>query len=446
MNKKVFFLSIVLVLFTCLNISFAKESQIETVTVKGFGESKQEAVQDGLRSALMQIVGTYMSSKTVVQNYDLIEDKILTYSSGFIEGHKVLSTKRDKDLFVAELSVRVKKGKLAKKVKSLNIAKASIDIDTKKITSSIQTTKFNVSNLDELQKTFNEVVVKPILDEESHSVTLKGFNIYEIQGKPKENGSNLTFDLKNIDNGKLKTITINKKYRSNKRYVNGVWDLSDNAIYKLIDNEYFVEIKYVVSLDDDYYQTVKRFLDVAADKKEKGVSVATHNASKKTNIIMLSKLSHIGKRRIYTHVYRFKDRKWQKIKNMGNMALEPYMEFSILDEDELPVRKWRHNFESGGSKGKCNSRQDYTLECARIKWWNGETFHKPSIVWGIKTKSDYKPFTFAYSKKPKELRFLKNDGIEYTTYIFLKKEDAKLIKDIQISIHPNPVKPVMYKY
>ena len=456
MHKKVFFLSIFLVLFTWLNLSFARESQIETVTVKGFGESKQEAVQDGLRSALMQIVGTYMSSKTVVKNYDLIEDKILTYSSGFIEGHKVLSTKRDKDLFVSELRVKVKKGKLAKKVKSLNIAKASIDIDTEKITSSIQTTKFNVSNLEELQNTFNEVVVKPILEEKSHSVTFRGLNIYEIQNISVENtnrfNKQITFSLKDIDSGQKRTLLFSSSKKP-RTYRNP--EIRD----AIVDNNFVVEIKYVVSLANDYYQAVRSFLDVAADKKDKGVSLASYKDYKNANYIILSKLSHIAKRGMVTRLYQFKDRKWKKINIMGNMNLEPYMEFSILDEDDLPVKRWRHNFK-GGTYAACNSGEDYTLGCAHYNKWIKDIslkspqyfprmmekdydsyygqYSRTTYVWGIVKGSSKYPFI--YDKNTKPIAFLKNDGIEYTTYILLDKEEVKIIKDIQISIHPNPVK------
>jgi hypothetical protein len=297
------------------------------------------------------------------------------------------------------------------------------------------------------------VVVKPILDEESHSVTFKGFDIFEILGKPKENSGYLEFSVKNIDNGKKETVAFNRRYPN-------IRDLSENTMYNLIDNNYIVAIKYVVSLADEYFQTVRNFLDVAADKKDKGVSLSSYKDYKNANYIMLSKLSHIAKRGIVTRLYQFRDRKWKKINIMENMNLEPYMEFSILDEDELPIKKWRHNFNNLRYGGECKSGEDYTLECAhynrwlnqisnkkpryfnclmRINGW-GKLYRREVYVWGIVSGGNPgRPFKFV-QKSTSAIAFLKNDGIEYITYILLKKEDVKLIKDVQISIHPNPVK------
>ena len=57
----------------------------------GYGKNPDEALTQALRNAVEEAVGTYMTSTTRIENDDIIEDKILSLSRGFIKDFKKLS-------------------------------------------------------------------------------------------------------------------------------------------------------------------------------------------------------------------------------------------------------------------------------------------------------------------------------------------------------------------
>lgn len=447
-NKHLIYFFTFIFLVTGITNSNASENNIKTVDASGYGNTQQLAIQDALQNALMQVVGAHISSSTLVRNAILIEDKILSYSNGYIDGYDIVSTNRDKELFISNLKVKVKEGKLNKKLVELNLVRVSLNLDKDKIEQSVEAAKFNVNTLEELQETFNEVVVQPILKKQSHSVEFKGFNIYEMLGKPEEKSDKNNVDRKIIE-FKLKNIQDESKTVVTLDRYNGINYNSTSQLKKIetIDQKYLVEILYRVSLSDAYYERIKSFLDVATDKKEKGVSLNTSGEYNDTNYIILSKLSHMMGRDIFTNLYRFNERKWAKIRDMGNIKLNPYMEFSLLDADEIPVKKCRHKAVYGVSNAY-DDGDNFTVACGisssnfkKIKnklrkfWDIGGTFSKYVFIFGITHGKPYNLFNYEDSKI---LLFFKNDHIDYTAYILIDKKDALLIKDIVIKIDPNP--------
>ena len=57
----------------------------------GTGDTKEEATQNALRSALEQAYGTFVSSNTKVVNDELVKDEIVSISSGNIVSYEILS-------------------------------------------------------------------------------------------------------------------------------------------------------------------------------------------------------------------------------------------------------------------------------------------------------------------------------------------------------------------
>ncbi|GBD93110.1 hypothetical protein BMS3Abin05_00693 [bacterium BMS3Abin05] len=70
-----------------------------TVQVTGAGNiiagdvahARDDAIDDALRKAVQQALGTYLSSETMIQNYQMVEDNILTWTKGYVQNYKVLS-------------------------------------------------------------------------------------------------------------------------------------------------------------------------------------------------------------------------------------------------------------------------------------------------------------------------------------------------------------------
>ncbi len=86
------------VIFTLLIAANGQDSK--TVTATGFGailagdmvKAKEDGTNDALRKAVEQVVGTIIDSRTVTENYMLLEDKIYTKTTGYVQSYEVLST------------------------------------------------------------------------------------------------------------------------------------------------------------------------------------------------------------------------------------------------------------------------------------------------------------------------------------------------------------------
>ena len=80
-----------LVFFICLfmansNSVFSQDKgKTQEVVGEGVGTSADLALKDAFRNAVRQVVGAYVDAETLVKNDELVEDKILTYSNGFIK-------------------------------------------------------------------------------------------------------------------------------------------------------------------------------------------------------------------------------------------------------------------------------------------------------------------------------------------------------------------------
>ncbi len=62
------------------------------VTVTGQGATERDALHAAMREAIEQKVGVLVDSRTYVENYRVIQDRIYTHSEGYIAGYEVLSS------------------------------------------------------------------------------------------------------------------------------------------------------------------------------------------------------------------------------------------------------------------------------------------------------------------------------------------------------------------
>lgn len=76
--------------------AFATQAAQE-VEAKGFGQTHELALKDATRNAVEQTVGIVIGSETLVQNFALVSDKILSQSLGYVTGYELLSEKQAVD-------------------------------------------------------------------------------------------------------------------------------------------------------------------------------------------------------------------------------------------------------------------------------------------------------------------------------------------------------------
>jgi hypothetical protein len=77
-------------LLLCTPVTLARE-----VTVQGYGITRDEAINDALRNAVEQAVGTLVDSQTLVQNAEVIKDEIYTKSRGFVQDWTIVSEQQN---------------------------------------------------------------------------------------------------------------------------------------------------------------------------------------------------------------------------------------------------------------------------------------------------------------------------------------------------------------
>ncbi len=74
------------------------------VEVMGVGSNRDAAIQDAKRTAVAQVIGEYVGSSSLVENYALVSDRILSSAGGFVSDVQVL----EETPFGYEVRVRIR--------------------------------------------------------------------------------------------------------------------------------------------------------------------------------------------------------------------------------------------------------------------------------------------------------------------------------------------------
>ncbi len=99
----------------------------QTVVAEGVGTSAEEALKDAFRNAVRQVVGAVVDAETLVKNDELISDKVLTYSDGFIKKYDEVTKKEDKGLFRIKITAEVQRRNVIAKLEAAKVAVKSVD-------------------------------------------------------------------------------------------------------------------------------------------------------------------------------------------------------------------------------------------------------------------------------------------------------------------------------
>lgn len=120
-------LFILLILST--TVGHAEEPEkTEKVVATGYGVNADKAKENAVRNAVEQVIGTYVTSDTIVKNSQLVKDEVLSFSGGYVKETRVISQKQDNDgLSVVQIEATVVSTKLKRKLESLNIATKQVD-------------------------------------------------------------------------------------------------------------------------------------------------------------------------------------------------------------------------------------------------------------------------------------------------------------------------------
>lgn len=92
------------------------------VVAEGVGKDEKEAKKAAYRDAVSKVVGTLIDAQTLVKNDEIISEKILEYSGGFIKTSEVLKTDKTADgLIRIRIKATVERLQLVGKLKDNNV-------------------------------------------------------------------------------------------------------------------------------------------------------------------------------------------------------------------------------------------------------------------------------------------------------------------------------------
>jgi len=102
------------------------DADAQVVIAEGVGTNPEEALREAFRQAVRQVVGTFVDAETLVKNDELVSDKILTYSNGYITAFKKLSETERNGLARVTIQAAVKREPLAAKLSEVNVTVAPL--------------------------------------------------------------------------------------------------------------------------------------------------------------------------------------------------------------------------------------------------------------------------------------------------------------------------------
>ena len=104
----------------------AGEGEIKEIRAVGVADGKSskardEAINDALRRAVEQGVGTFVVSELTVDQQRLVDEKIYTASQGYIQRYEIIKESPGKALYEVEISALVKMGKLGNDLEAMGL-------------------------------------------------------------------------------------------------------------------------------------------------------------------------------------------------------------------------------------------------------------------------------------------------------------------------------------
>ena len=122
-----------LMLTVCAIDPVAKAQEAgETVDVKaeGVGATAADAEKQAVLSAVQQAVGMFMDSETLVKNEEIVHDRVLSVSNGFVSSYNVTvpaRQRRSDNLFTVSILAVVQKGKVGAELRKAHLISEAVD-------------------------------------------------------------------------------------------------------------------------------------------------------------------------------------------------------------------------------------------------------------------------------------------------------------------------------
>lgn len=105
----------------------AQDAETVTVLATGHGVDPDAAKKAAGRAAIEQVVGQLVDAETLVENDELVKDRILTHSAAFLEDVETVGEPAESDgLWTVKVRATVRKTQLSKKLAAENVSRAEV--------------------------------------------------------------------------------------------------------------------------------------------------------------------------------------------------------------------------------------------------------------------------------------------------------------------------------
>jgi len=163
-----------------LAVARQEKSDLPVVTAEGIGKDAKEARKAAFRDAVGKVVGTLVDAETLVKNDEVISERVLEFSGGFIKTYDTLKTETlPSGLVRVRIKATVERLQIVSKLQDVKVAVKEVkgtDLLAEKMTK--EEARKNATEL--LAKLFEEmpkvvttkVVGKPVLADTEDSVTV----------------------------------------------------------------------------------------------------------------------------------------------------------------------------------------------------------------------------------------------------------------------------------
>ena len=190
-----------------------------TLVVSADGATKDEAIKMALRSAIEQTYGAFVSSNTAILNDELVEDDVVTVSSGNVREYKEFTSNKlpDGRTYVT-LQATVSVSNLIKFAQSKG---AEIEFDGANLVMNIKLEELNTKSQDKVLENLMTQLVPLVHNGYDYSVKLKNIGNRQFKGKTWYElnleimaSSNENFDTAiELIKKTLKSLSVPKKQR-----------------------------------------------------------------------------------------------------------------------------------------------------------------------------------------------------------------------------------------
>src|SRR3990170_1509836 len=131
-NRFLGLLAALLFVFVHVHFSYAEPQVVSATGVAPFSagdeaKARDMAIQDAMRKAVEQAVGTMVAAETAVENYQLIRESVLTKTQGYIQKYDVVSAGAKGNLYEVTISATVAVENLKNDLAALGLLHAQVE-------------------------------------------------------------------------------------------------------------------------------------------------------------------------------------------------------------------------------------------------------------------------------------------------------------------------------